>query len=802
MIGTIVLLTIGAAYVYLNQRLPAVPDRPLRIGFEPNPPVQIRTRSGFSGLAVDVVNQAAARAGIKLEWVETGHSSYESFEKGLVDLWPLMVETPERRKLVYFPRPWMHSTYAVLLRSDARPVDQTFTGNVAVFNLPLHINVVREQFPHAHTVPKTDVRDAVRDVCAGNVGFALLESRAAVSLLRDRLQGCEGGMGLRIQQLPTVLMHAGVASTYAAAGAAEKIQSEIEKMFLDGSLAALITQYGYFGLDDTWASYQAVEEAQRSRWMSWTISALIVALALGLWHASSLRERKRTEEALRESEERFRNLSNTAPVMIVECGPDGKAVFFNKVWLDFTGRSMEQEVGYGWIENLHPDDKRQALSAYSKALADRKPCHVEHRVRRVDGEYRHVLCSGVPHFHADGSFGGYVASCVDLTEVRRSQEEGWARQNLESLGVLARGIAHDFNNLLGGALAYSELAEARLEEGSQPNEELTNIKTIAVRGSEIVRQLMIFAGQETGTFQAVDVSSIVSEILELLKISISKHAVLEVGMSQEQRLIQGDPARLRQVVMNLVMNASEAIGERNGVIRISVGAAQVDVKSSNTSDKTLAPGEYVQLEISDTGIGMTQETQNRIFDPFFTTKFAGRGLGLATVKSIVLAHRGAIEVTSSVGHGTSVQVLLPCAAGFAPSSVVGSASRISTAYGSGSVLIVEDESTLRSAVSRMLQGKGFTVSEASDGTTAMEILRSTEEHFDAMLLDFTLPGVSSREVFDEARRLHPDLKVILTSAYDRDTVNANSRWLNSAKFIRKPFKLDELLGLLGELLSA
>ena len=196
--------------------------------------------------------------------------------------------------------------------------------------------------------------------------------------------------------------------------------------------------------------------------MIWLTLGLAFAAGVVLWLASSLRQRKRAEAALRESEGRFRSLADTAPVMIVSIGADGGATFFNKTWLNFTGRAMEEELGSGWAASLHPEDRGRALAEYADSLAARTNFRVEYSLRRTYGEYRYILCTGVPRFESDGALAGYIASCVDLTDIRSAQEEASERQNLESLGVLAGGIAHDFNNLLGGTLAYSELAQMKL----------------------------------------------------------------------------------------------------------------------------------------------------------------------------------------------------------------------------------------------------------------------------------------------------------------------------------------------------
>ena len=386
--------------------------------------------------------------------------------------------------------------------------------------------------------------------------------------LRERSPDCASAP-LRFQAIPQLRFDAGVASTFEAAAAADRIQREIGNMFRDGALAALIAKYSYFGLDDTWASYQRIEEEKRHQWMAWAGSGLAFALGVTFWLSGSLRQRKRVETALRQSEGHFRSLADTAPVMIVTSRSDGHATFFNKTWLDFTGRTMEQELGYGWLENVHRDDQDNTRVQYEQSLAARENCSIEYRLRRSDGEYRNVICHGVPRFESDGVFGGYIASCVDLTDIRKAQEEAYERQNLESLGALSGGIAHDFNNLLGGTLALSELAQAKLAEGTAPFDELRKICDVATRGSEIVRQLMIYAGKESAAFEPVDVNSLVTEMLELLKVTVPKHAVLKTSLAQGLPKLRADSAQIRQVVMNLVTNATEAIvDDHDGVIQV------------------------------------------------------------------------------------------------------------------------------------------------------------------------------------------------------------------------------------------
>jgi PAS domain S-box-containing protein len=716
-----------------------------------------------------------------------------------------MVNLSYRRKFVHFPPPWMHSRNVMLLRKGTPDLGHDFTGRIAVFKMPLLLRLLHNEFPEARIIETQTIQDPLEQVCAGTSDAAFFEARAAQGELREKPPECSP-VELRVQTIPDLKFDAGVASTFEAAWAADRIQREIDNMFRDGTLSVLIAKYSYFGLDDTWASYELLATERRWRWLTWGGCGLLLAAGVTLWLAGSLRQRKRVEAALRENERRFRNLANSAPVMIVASGPDGRAAFFNKTWLDFTGRTLEQELGYGWIENVHPEDRDRTRAGYALSFESRGNCNLEYRLKRADGEYRYVMCSGVPHFEPNGVFAGYIASCIDLTEIRKAQEEARERQNLESLGSLAGGIAHDFNNLLGGTLAYSELAQAKVKEGATPEDELTQIGKLAIRGSEIVRQLMIFAGRERGEIELVDLSSLVSEMLELLKVSVSKHAFLKTSLGQGFPAVRGTPAQLRQVVMNLVTNASEALGDRDGVIQVLTERAVPGSIAELLEAKDLPKGEYLRLEVSDSGPGMSPETQSRAFDPFFTTKFAGRGMGLAVVQRIVRRHGGAIHIVSSVGQGTRVQILLPCVAEAARKSEGREAVRARPAesqhQAAGALLIVEDEVSLLSAVSKVLQRKGFLVIQASDGSSALDRIRACEDPIDAMLLDVTLPGASSREVFEEAKRLRPGMVVILTSAYSREHATASFDGCTVEYFIRKPFGADSLIALLRDALAA
>jgi two-component system cell cycle sensor histidine kinase/response regulator CckA len=512
-------------------------------------------------------------------------------------------------------------------------------------------------------------------------------------------------------------------------------------------------------------------------------------------------ERVKARERQRESEGYLRNAAHLAHVGYWQWDIQANHVSGSEEMYRIFGKPPDHTPSYDdFLRTVIPQDKERVARWVSDCLAEKRGSEVEYQIVWPDGDLRTVSCITEVSVGEDGSPTRMFGACQDITDFRRAQRENLARQKLESIGTLAGGIAHDFNNLLAGVLAEAELAATELEQGESPLEGLRRIRLAAGRGAEIVRELMTYSGQDkAGPVEPVDLSQLVEEILGLLKISVSKHAVLKVDLQKKLPAVSGNSARLRQVVMNLVINASEAIGERDGLI--SVTTSHIVLPRSSGPD--LPPGDYLNLEISDTGCGMTEEVQAKVFDPFFSTKFAGRGLGLAVVQGIVRDHGGAIHLVSAPGQGTKFEILLPSAGERAQSTrnAIVEASGKDHLPRVGTILLVEDESVLRVAVSKMLRKNGFGVIEAGDGSCALDLVRGYKDEIDLMLLDITLPGVSSREVLEQAHHLRPNLKVILTSAYGREAVDASFAGLRVEHFIRKPFQFVDLMGLLRDALS-
>jgi PAS domain S-box-containing protein len=510
------------------------------------------------------------------------------------------------------------------------------------------------------------------------------------------------------------------------------------------------------------------------------------------------------EAALRESEERFRRVFEEGPLGLALVGKDYRFTKVNSALCEMVGYPEAELVQKTFTDITHPDDVQADLELASRLFKREIPVYrMQKRYRRKSGEFIWInLTASVIRGPGGEPLHG-LAMVEDITEMRRTQDEALLRQKLESVGTLAAGIAHDFNNLLGAVQAQAELGLSALDAGSSCKEELRAISAVALRGSEIVHQLMVYAGKESEAAVSVDLSKVVDEMLLLLKASVTKHAVIDAHLDHHVAAVRASAAQLRQLVMNLITNASDAIGNRDGVIRVITRPVTLKRESGPRSSVTLPDGEYVQLEVSDTGCGMSLETQARVFDPFFTTKSAGRGLGLAVVQGIVRSLGGAIHLASEPGKGTTVQVLLPSekttAAGGGRMLSGDGPMAVPTRH--GAVLVVDDEDLFRQGIVKMLRMSGFEVFEAAEGSSAINVLRGDGAKIDVILLDMTMPGASSHEIMAEAVKANPAIKVILTSAYSQEMIASSMSAPRVHSFIRKPFQFADLLKALRRSLS-
>ena len=511
-------------------------------------------------------------------------------------------------------------------------------------------------------------------------------------------------------------------------------------------------------------------------------------------------ERQFVEEALRNSERRFRS--------IWENSVDAMRLTDNK------GTILAVNPAFCRLVNLPPEDLLR--QPYTVAYAGNGDEHLEGYLRRfadrtIDQRQEKEVtfrCGRKAQLEMTFSFMEMVGQKPlllgifrDVTTRKQAEEDRKSlerklldAQKLESLGVLAGGIAHDFNNLLTAILGNASLARLNDSLDSSVQNNLANIEKTSLRAAELCKQMLAYSGRGKFTFEHLSLNEVARETAELLDVSISKKAGLKLDLREPLPLTLADPAQIRQVLMNLVINASEAIGETSGMIRVKSGVMQADAAflASTYLPEDLVEGDYVFLEVGDNGAGMDPETLARIFDPFFTTKFTGRGLGLAAVLGIVRSHKGALKVKSEAGQGTTFTVLFPVAE--APTVGAPNQERPSQLgwKSQGTILVADDDPHVRAVTARMVQAFGFEVLQAVDGRHAVEVFSQNRARINAVVLDRTMPQLNGDEAFAEMKRIDPAVKVLMVSGYSQSNGEMHFKDGPPSAFLQKPFLPEEL----------
>ncbi|MFH1035440.1 MAG: PAS domain S-box protein [Pseudomonadota bacterium] len=514
--------------------------------------------------------------------------------------------------------------------------------------------------------------------------------------------------------------------------------------------------------------------------------------------------RVQAQEELKRQRDRLRTLMDIAGVMILALDDQGRVILANKKCCQVLGCSENQILGRDWFDEFLPARARGEVREVFRKLVGGGMAMTEFHenpVLRQDGGERLIAWHNAYFRDGDDRILGVLSSGEDITERRREEDERQRldgqiqhAQKLESLGVLAGGIAHDFNNLLVSMLGNAELALLDLPPESPVRGRLTDLREIAIRASELSAQMLAYSGKGRFLVESLNLNRLVDEMAHLLRVSIAKNVVLKYSFHPDLPLVQADPSQLRQVIMNLIINASEAIGERSGVVTLSTGVTQVDhryLRDTFVNDE-LPEGFYVYVEVSDTGCGMDPQTRLRIFDPFYTTKFTGRGLGLSAVLGIVRGHRGAIKVYSEPGRGTSFKVLLPCSQEQNGLETVEPFPESQASTTGGLVLVVDDEESVRTMTQMMLERSGYQAITAADGREGVELFKQRHGELAAVILDMTMPHMNGEEAFGEMRRLAPSVPVILASGYNQQDATNRFSGKGLAGFLQKPFRLKEL----------
>ena len=504
-------------------------------------------------------------------------------------------------------------------------------------------------------------------------------------------------------------------------------------------------------------------------------------------------ERHRQDaQALRASEARYRQLVEAMDEGMWILDPDGRTVFMNRRLLEMLGHTDQEVIGKPFEAILHASEQTVCRRYLAEWIAG-AGIHHDLRLQRRDGSDLWAIVSGSLVEGENGESEGILAMVTDVTARRRTEELQLQSQKLESLGVLAGGIAHDFNNLLAAMLGNLGIAQMSLPPGSPVQATLGKLEKSVERAAHLTRQMLAYSGKGNFTVAPLDLNQTVQEISHLITVSVPKKVRLLYELQPELPAMTADAAQIQQVVMNLVTNACEAIGDQEGVVTLRTGlrvwaAAEL---GGLFPGQTLEPGSYLTLEVTDTGTGMSPEVQARIFEPFFSTKFTGRGLGLASMQGIVRGHRGGIHIDSEVGRGTRFLVGFPVSPG--TEDLPRHPEEDSSWRGAGTILLAEDEQEVRESTETLLRGLGFDVVAAADGREALEQFRLDPQRFTAVLMDFTMPRMNGLEAYQAMRELDPGCRVILTSGYQEPTALAGGKASLFAAFLPKPYDRRDLI---------
>jgi PAS domain S-box-containing protein len=795
-------LTAVAVGAWLGLRHPDFGGRVYRIGWTMSPPFQLRDHNGQpTGLAVDMVREAARRRGIALQWVYWNNSSEASLRDKKLDLWPLITITPERLKMFYISEPYLESELCLLVRADSpyRTVRDLAKATIGVANAPIDLWHIQHDLPEAHPHSHPTLGPVIEDVCEQKVDAALMDAYTAVStLLNDR--SC-GGHGLRWISAPRIRSRMGVGATFAVRDAAIAIREEIGNMAVEGKLATILGQWGYMSGQHL-ESIETLLTYRRREARLWSVIALFGALlAMAGWLTiRNTRERNRTrqaEGALREAEQRLRLMGNNLKEMVVAYDMNRELIYANPAVETMTGYPATECTATAFLSWIHPDD-RPRMQARFDSLFQGNSIEDEYRIVTRDGQVKWLAATWGPMLDESGQQIGVQGSKRDITDRKRAEEalrESQARylqaQRLESIGRLAGGVAHDFNNLLTVINGYSDLIYRKLGAEDPLRQQVDQVRHAGERAAELTQQLLAFSRKQVIQPRPLDLNSVIHDSERMFRRLLGEDVQLITRLQPGLGLVMADSSQMHQVLMNLVVNARDAMSDGG---KLFIETAEVEITAQYVSKHPEAlVGRAVLLTVTDSGMGMDRETQQHIFEPFYTTKGAaqGTGLGLATVYGIVKQSHGWIMLYSEIGKGTSFKIYLPRISSGLPEQP-GAATDATRLRGRETLLVVEDQEEVRAYAVSVLESYGYTVLDAPDGANALAVAEHHSGPIHLLLTDVVLPGMNGRQLADRLTVIRPEMKVLYTSGYTQDVIAHRGVLDRDVAYLPKPYSPEAL----------
>jgi len=513
-------------------------------------------------------------------------------------------------------------------------------------------------------------------------------------------------------------------------------------------------------------------------------------------------QRKQAEEALKLERDSTRNILATVEAMIVALDPEGRITLVNRKACEILGYREDELLGQDWFATClpHSIDVDQVRAVFKMSLAGNLAGseYYENPVRSRSGEERLIAWHNSSIRDKDGNIIGGLSAGEDITERRKAEEEKHVleqqfeqTQKLESLGVLAGGIAHDFNNILAIIMGYCSLTKMDYKDAEK---HIPEIEKAAERAAALCRQMLAYAGKGSLTQAQVNTWMLVDEMVSMLKTTIQQNVAVKAELGTDIPFIMGDASQIRQVVMNLIINAAEAIGDAEGEIDVKLLKTEIRVEQAEKDHLgfVIAAGRYILFEVTDNGCGMDEETSRKIFEPFYTTKFTGRGLGMSAVLGIIKAHNGALQLESQPGQGTTFKVYLPARFSKFETEELQQKAASAPWHDSGTILLAEDEERVKSIAITLLQELGFTVLDAENGKDALELYQQNAADISLVITDMGMPVMNGYELFYKLKQLNPHLPIIISSGFGEGDIYSKIPREEIAGLINKPYNFDQL----------
>lgn len=754
-----------------------------RMGFGIDRPFHFPGAGGKpTGLAVEIIDKAAQRHGVKLEWVPTG-SGVPALRAGEIDLYILLTIRPARRALVHMTDPYLITETSFLVRSDS-PVQQRadlLSSRISFIDVEVHRMDLGQFYPHAVLMPQTSTKDAIVAVREGQADAAYVDQFAAVTALLDnqvqtpvRIVGAGGTKGLMA-----------LASTFEYAPVADAIREEMRAMAADGTTSHILGRWGFFSSLTTEATDALEAEQRRVRRLRAGLAVaggLLVAVA---WLAWRLRREsaalQQAQIALSESERHHRMLVDSLPDILYMANPDGN--------IRLTGRNGEPAGHEELIRTLqqsaaHKRNVRESIET-GRTIIGEEPAgdgrFVEYRLFPMDSQNTHAAA--------------VMGILRDVTDRKRSEraraeleEQLRQSQTLEGIGRLAGGVAHDFNNLLTVINGYSESVLETPGLDAATRRQVEGIHVAGAAAAELTQQLLAFGRKQVALVRRLDLNALIRDMEGLIRRVLDAKVSLIHALRPSSGSIVADPAQISQILLNLASNARDAMPLGGSFL---IETADTELGPGDAAGLGLAAGGYVRLSVTDTGMGMNEETKARLFEPFFTTKELGQGtgLGLATVYGIVKQLGGHIRVESEPNHGTTFEILLPRNLDPPPASAE-RPSQPAVPSGTETILVVEDQNDVRTLVRDMLKRLGYRVLDVGEPGEALAIVSKVSGPIDLLVTDVVLPGMSGTELARRLSDASPTLKVLFMSGYTQNAIGGELP--RGAAFLQKPFTLSSL----------